>query len=87
VATLLGAQKALESGRAMHPGEVALLLRFNPKTVSRWCKDRKVPAFQTPGGHWRIPAQVVRDMLNGKIEWNREEIDQWANQPWLRGKP
>jgi predicted site-specific integrase-resolvase len=56
-----------ESVKGMYqPGELATILRVDPKTVSRWCAAGKVPgAFQTPGGHWRVPGYVAALLMEG----------------------
>lgn len=36
------------------PGEVAALLRVDPKTVSRWAAAGLVDSIKTPGGHRRF---------------------------------
>ncbi|QXC59966.1 BldC family transcriptional regulator [Aquihabitans sp. G128] len=36
------------------PGEVALLFRVTPKTVTRWAEAGKLPAIRTLGGHRRF---------------------------------
>lgn len=45
------------------PGEVAGLMRVDPRTVGRWAKDRKISSIKTPGGHRRYPADEVRQMI------------------------
>jgi excisionase family DNA binding protein len=47
----------------MTPGEVAQLMRVNPKTVTRWVKASRIPATRTPGGHVRIRRSVVLALL------------------------
>jgi excisionase family DNA binding protein len=46
-------------------GEIARFLHVDPKTVSRWCRDGKLGALVTPGGHRRIPLVAVIDLLRG----------------------
>jgi len=36
------------------PGMVAELFCVDPKTVTRWAKEGKLPSFRTPGGHHRF---------------------------------
>lgn len=39
---------------------IALARQKDLKTVRRWCKQGLVPgAYQTPGGHWRVPFESV----------------------------
>ena len=43
-----------ESGdRLLTPGEVADLFHVDPKTVTRWAKQGRLPAIYTLGGHRR----------------------------------
>jgi excisionase family DNA binding protein len=45
------------------PGEVARILAANPKTVSRWWRNGRLRAVTTPGGHHRIPAEALIELL------------------------
>lgn len=47
----------------MTPGEVARLMRVNPKTVTRWVAAGRIPATRTPGGHVRIRRSVVLALI------------------------
>jgi excisionase family DNA binding protein len=47
------------------PGELARLLHVNAKTVSRWCREGRLEAVLTPGGHRRIPLAAALDLLRG----------------------
>lgn len=49
------------------PGEVAALLRVDPKTVTRWVKAGKVAAIRTPGGHVRIRESDVETLLEVSV--------------------
>jgi excisionase family DNA binding protein len=49
--------------KMMTPGEVARLVRVDPKTVSRWARTGKLTAYHTPGGHHRFRAEDVRALL------------------------
>jgi len=48
------------------PGEVALLLRVDPKTVTRWARSGILRSVRTPGGHRRYATRDV-EALAGKI--------------------
>lgn len=37
----------------MTPRQVADMFHVDPKTVTRWAKQGKLPSFKTPGGHRR----------------------------------
>jgi excisionase family DNA binding protein len=50
--------------RMLSPGEVAVLFRVSPKTVTRWAKQGKVHAIRTPGGHRRYRESEVRALLD-----------------------
>ena len=50
----------------LSPGEVAKLLRVDPKTVSRWATEGKLRSIRTPGGHRRFFAEDVRAFLEVK---------------------
>jgi excisionase family DNA binding protein len=49
----------------MTPGEVAQLLRVNPKTVTRWAIANKLTCIRTPGGHRRYRITEVMKILDG----------------------
>jgi excisionase family DNA binding protein len=48
----------------MTPAEVARALRVDPKTVTRWANQGKIPFALTPGGHRRFRADDVEAFLN-----------------------
>ena len=45
------------------PGEVAVMFRVNPKTVTRWARAGKISAVRTLGGHRRFRASDIRRYL------------------------
>jgi len=47
----------------MTPGEVAVLFRVDPKTVTRWAKAGKLTSIRTLGGHRRYRSSEVRSLL------------------------
>ena len=49
--------------RLMTPGEVAVLFRVDPKTVTRWAEAGRLPCIKTPGGHRRFRESHVRELL------------------------
>lgn len=55
---------ALDDDPLITPGEVAELLRVNPKTVSRWAAAGRLPSLKTPGGHVRFRRSVIEALLN-----------------------
>lgn len=52
--------KQLPPTALLTPGEVAALFRVDPKTVSRWAKQGKLPSKRTVGAHRRY---LVVDVL------------------------
>lgn len=42
------------------PREVAAVFGVDPKTVTRWAQQGKLPFVRTLGGHRRFPAAEVR---------------------------
>ena len=46
------------------PGEVAVMFRVNPKTVTRWARAGKISAVRTLGGHRRFRADEIRRFLD-----------------------
>ena len=44
----------IEPERLYTPREAAELFRVDPKTVSRWARDGRIPALRTIGGHRRF---------------------------------
>lgn len=49
--------------RVYTSGEVAVLFRVDPKTVTRWATQGRILAFRTPGGHRRYREAEVRRIL------------------------
>ena len=47
------------------PGEVAVLFRVDPKTVTRWAQAGKLSTVRTLGGHRRFHEDEVRELLTG----------------------
>ncbi len=54
-----------DSGRLMRPGEVAGVLRVDPKTVTRWADEGRLRSVRTAGGHRRFSEADIRAILNG----------------------
>lgn len=48
-----------DGDRLLVAAEVAPLFRVDPKTVSRWALDGKLPSIRTPGGHRRYRESEV----------------------------
>jgi excisionase family DNA binding protein len=45
------------------PGEVAVMFRVDPKTVTRWARDGKLTSIRTLGGHRRYREAEIRTRL------------------------
>ena len=41
-------------------GDVARLFGVSPSTVTRWARTGVLPAFRTPGGHYRFRFEDMR---------------------------
>ena len=50
------------------PGEVAVMFRVNPKTVTRWARAGRISAIRTMGGHRRFRASEIQRFLDGVPE-------------------
>ena len=49
--------------RLLTPGEVALIFRVDPKTVTRWASAGRIGSIRTPGGHRRFRESEVTGLL------------------------
>ncbi len=49
--------------RLLTPGEVALMFRVDPKTVTRWASAGRIGSIRTPGGHRRFRESEVSALL------------------------
>ncbi|MBU4214250.1 MAG: BldC family transcriptional regulator [Actinobacteria bacterium] len=58
-------ESPLSQGNLLTPGEVAVLFRVDPKTVTRWAQAGKLSAVRTLGGHRRFHEDEVRQLLTG----------------------
>ena len=50
--------------RLLTPGEVAVLFRVDPKTVTRWASTGRIGSLRTPGGHRRFRESEVTALLD-----------------------
>ncbi len=48
----------------MTPREAAALFKVNPKTLTRWADEGKVPCFKTLGGHRRFYRADIEALRN-----------------------
>ena len=51
------------------PGEVARILRVDPKTVTRWASQGRIQSVRTPGGHRRFYAAEIMGIAEGGAPW------------------
>jgi excisionase family DNA binding protein len=58
--------------KLLTPGEVARILRVDPKTVTRWAVQKKIHSTRTPGGHRRFFAAEILSIANGGKPWTSE---------------
>jgi excisionase family DNA binding protein len=56
-----------EPRKILMPGEVAALFRVDPKTITRWAMDGKLPHFRTLGNQRRF----YEDEMQAILEENR----------------
>lgn len=56
--------------KLLTPGEVARILRVDPKTVTRWASQGKIRSARTPGGHRRFFATEIMAIAEGRAEKN-----------------
>lgn len=52
--------------RLLTPREVGAIFRVDPKTVSRWAKQGRIPVIRTLGGHRRYYESDVQALLRGE---------------------
>ena len=63
-ASTMGVVSDMTRERLLSPGEVADLFHVNPKTVSRWAKQGRLPSLRTLGGHRRFRWSDVEPHLS-----------------------
>jgi excisionase family DNA binding protein len=52
-----------DAADAIRLSEFAAAMGAARRTARRWLKAGRVPgAFQTPGGHWRVPREAVEQL-------------------------
>ena len=62
-----------EPSALLTPAEVAARFRVDPKTVTRWAKDGRLPCIRTLGGHRRFWRSDVDRLFNASAEPERDE--------------
>ena len=63
---------ATSSDVLLTPGEVAVMFRVDPKTVTRWAKAGRLTCIRTPGGHRRYSANEIRAVLSAGVPAQRQ---------------
>lgn len=43
------------------PAEVAQRTGFQERTIQRWCRDELISHIRTPGGHYRLTEEHIRE--------------------------
>lgn len=62
------------------PTEVLSMLDISSRALLSWCLKGKVPgAFQTLGGHWRIPESGVKELLL-TMGFSQNDVDSACEQ-------
>jgi two-component system response regulator VicR len=51
------------NNRFLTTGDVAEYCQVSRSSVFRWIREGKLPAFTTPGGHYRVPEREFRSFL------------------------
>ena len=52
-----------ETEALLTPAEVATMFRVDPKTVTRWAKEGKLPSRRTLGGHRRYARADIESLV------------------------
>ncbi len=53
----------MDDNALLTPGEVAELMRVDPKTVTRWAAADRISSIKTIGGHRRYKAGTLKRLL------------------------
>jgi len=56
--------KMHDRSQLLTPGEVALMFRVDPKTVTRWASSGRIGSVRTPGGHRRFLEADIKLLLD-----------------------
>lgn len=71
--TQVARQEARQEDKMLTPGEVAVIFRVDPKTVTRWAKAGKISWSRTLGGHRRFPESEVYALLAASMHSRVDE--------------
>jgi len=73
--TSLYAQIAtMDDRQLLTPGEVATIMRVDPKTVTRWAAAGRLDSVRTLGGHRRYRAGDLKAILAGEPTVSAPEV-------------
>ena len=53
-----------DRSQLLTPGEVAVMFRVDPKTVTRWASTGRIGSVRTPGGHRRFLKADIHHLLD-----------------------
>jgi excisionase family DNA binding protein len=56
------------------PGEVAVMFRVDPKTVTRWAQEGKLTSIRTLGGHRRYREAEIRRLTTATRDCSETAI-------------
>lgn len=54
--------------KLLTPRQVAELFAVDPKTVTRWAQNGKLPTIRTIGGHRRFRQSVIEALVTERLE-------------------
>jgi excisionase family DNA binding protein len=75
--------KLHDRSQLLTPGEVALMFRVDPKTVTRWASSGRIGSVRTPGGHRRFLEADIKFLLDKlTTEAGRPTAAAENNQPF-----
>lgn len=61
--------------KLLRASDVAEIFGVDPKTVTRWAKQGKLPSVRTPGGHHRFFESVIRRIIADQIQESNNATD------------
>jgi excisionase family DNA binding protein len=62
-----GTEALMAEHELLTPGEVAVMFRVNPKTVTRWARAGRISAIRTMGGHRRFRASEIQRFIDNDV--------------------
>lgn len=58
--------------KLLTPRDVARILSFSPRTISRWCREGVFPSAQKVGRVWRIAYDDSKLHILLNLKWSKE---------------